>query len=58
MAGALDRLAPPLRRVLERVCLHKDGLEALERAEAWPSRPGKVALKLGHQLSWPPRFRY
>jgi hypothetical protein len=44
---ALQRLAPPLRRVVERVCLHEDGLEALERAEGWPSRSGKLALKLG-----------
>ena len=47
MADALDKLAPPLRRVVERVCLHEDGLETLERAEAWPARSGKVALKLG-----------
>jgi hypothetical protein len=44
---ALDALAPPLRRVVERVCLHEDGVEALERAEGWPARSGKVALKLG-----------
>jgi len=43
----LDKLAPPLRRVVERVCLHEDGVEALERAEGWPSRSGKLALKLG-----------
>lgn len=46
-AEALDALAPPLRRVVERVCLHEDGVEALERAEGWPARSGKVALKLG-----------
>lgn len=45
--GALERLAPPLRRVVERVCLHEDGVEALERKEGWPSRSGKIALKLG-----------
>lgn len=28
MADAWDRLAPPLRRVVHRVCLHEDGLEA------------------------------
>lgn len=43
---ALDRLAPLLRRVVERVCLHEQGLEALERAERWPTRSGKLALKL------------
>lgn len=43
----LAKLAPPLRRVVERVCLYDDGVEALERAEGWPARSGKVALKLG-----------
>lgn len=47
VAQALEALAPPLRRVVERVCLHEDGLEALERAEGWPARSGKLALKLG-----------
>lgn len=47
VAEALDKLAPQLRRVVERVCLHEDGLEALERAEGWPARSGKLALKLG-----------
>jgi hypothetical protein len=45
-AEALGRLAPPLRRVVERVCLREEGLEMLERAEAWPARSGKIALKL------------
>ena len=43
----LDLLAAPLRRTVERVCLYDDGVEALERAEGWPARSGKVALKLG-----------
>lgn len=43
---ALSKLAPSLRRVVERVCLHEQGLEAMERGEAWPARSGKVALKL------------
>lgn len=47
VAEALDKLAPQLRRVVERVCLHEDGLEALERTEGWPARSGKLALKLG-----------
>lgn len=47
VAEALDTLAPQLRRVIERVCLHEEGLEALERAEGWPARSGKIALKLG-----------
>jgi hypothetical protein len=46
VAGALVKLAPPLRRVVERVCLRDEGLEALERAESWPGRSGKIALKL------------
>ncbi len=47
VADALASIAPPLRRVVERVCLYDDGLEALERAEGWPARSGKLALKLG-----------
>jgi len=43
---ALEALAAPLRRVVERVCLHDEGLEALERGEGWPARSGKLALKL------------
>jgi hypothetical protein len=46
VSDALGRLAPPLRAVVERVCLREEGLEALERAEAWPTRSGKLALKL------------
>lgn len=44
---ALASLAAPLRRVVERVCLHEHGIEALERGEGWPARSGKIALKLG-----------
>lgn len=46
VSEALESLAPSLRRVVERVCLREEGLEALERAEAWPARSGKLALKL------------
>ncbi len=46
LADALAALAPPLRAVVERVCLREEGLEALERAESWPARSGKLALKL------------
>lgn len=42
---ALAQLAPPLRRVVERVCFHEDGLEKLERMEGWPARSAKLALK-------------
>ncbi len=47
VADALACLAAPLRQVVERVCLYEEGLEALERAEGWPMRSGKLALKLG-----------
>lgn len=47
VALALDALAPPLRRVVERACIQEEGLEAIERAENWPARSGKLALKLG-----------
>lgn len=51
---ALERLAPPLRRVIERICLQEEGVEALERAEGWPQRSGKLALKLAlGQLALP-----
>lgn len=46
-ADALAKLAEPLRRVVERVCLYEEGLEALERSEGWPARSAKLALKLG-----------
>lgn len=44
--AALDALAAPLRRVVERLCLSDHGFEALERAEHWPARSAKLALKL------------
>ena len=47
LADALAKLAEPLRRVVERVCLYEEGLEALERSEGWPARSAKLALKLG-----------
>lgn len=47
LSEALGALAAPLRRVVERVCLHEQGLEAVERAEGWPPRSAKLALKLG-----------
>jgi hypothetical protein len=46
VSDSLARLALPLRRVVESVCLREEGLEALERAETWPARSGKIALKL------------
>lgn len=47
LANVLAKLAKPLRRVVERVCLYEEGLEALERSEGWPARSAKLALKLG-----------
>jgi|SRR5688572_6762813 len=47
VSAALAALAPPLRRVVESVCLQEMGLETLERSEGWPARSGKIALKLG-----------
>jgi hypothetical protein len=47
VAEALGSLAPPLHRAVEAVCLAEEGLEAVERMEAWPPRSGKLALKLG-----------
>jgi len=42
---ALDSLAPPMRRAVERTCLHETGLATLEREECWPEASAKVALK-------------
>jgi hypothetical protein len=47
LGDALARLAAPLRRVVEGVCLKEEGLEEIERSQAWPARSGKLALKLG-----------
>jgi hypothetical protein len=44
--ASLGALAPQLRRVVEALCLHEIGLEQLERAERWPPRSAKIALKL------------
>ncbi len=46
VSDALAKLAAPLRGVVERVVLREEGLEALERVESWPTRSGKIALKL------------
>lgn len=47
IADALDELAQPLRRIVERVCFSEHGLAAIEREEGWPARSAKLALKLG-----------
>lgn len=40
-------LAAPIRRIIERVCFFEEGFEAMERAEKWPPRSAKLALKMG-----------
>lgn len=45
VAASLNSLAPPLRHVVEAVCLAEEGLELIERREAWPTRSAKLALK-------------
>jgi hypothetical protein len=44
--ASLAALAAPLRRVVEALCLHEAGLEEVEKAERWPPRSAKIALKL------------
>lgn len=43
---ALAAVGPELAGILVDVCCHDVGLEAAERAEAWPQRAGKVILQL------------
>lgn len=43
---ALAAAGPGLADVLVRVCCFHEGLEAAERALAWPTRSGKVVLRL------------
>lgn len=43
---ALAALAPPLKRVAIALLLHDCGLEDFERAQGWPTRSAKIALKL------------
>lgn len=42
---ALGSLAPILAEAVRAACLREEGLEAIERANAWPVRAGKLALK-------------
>ncbi|MGE0046171.1 MAG: DUF6456 domain-containing protein [Hyphomonadaceae bacterium] len=54
--AALKSLAPPLRSVVEALLLRDCGLEEFERAQHWPPRSAKIALKLAlAQLARPPR---
>lgn len=46
VAQALESLSPPMRRIVEAVCLADEGLEAVERMLAWPTRSAKLVLKL------------
>lgn len=43
---ALAAVGPGLTDILVRVCCFHEGLEAAERALAWPTRAGKVVLRL------------
>lgn len=45
VARSLEALAAPMRRLVERACLHEAGFAALEREECWPEASAKVALK-------------
>lgn len=44
---ALAAIGPGLDRVVFAVCIRETGMGDVERAEGWPKRSGKVALKLG-----------
>ena len=44
--AALAALGPGLGDVALRVCCHEMGLERVERALGWPSRSGKIVLKI------------
>ena len=45
--AALAALGPGLGDVALRVCCHGIGLERVEKEMGWPSRSGKIVLKLG-----------
>ena len=44
---ALGALAPMLAQAVTAACLKEQGLAEIERAQHWPARSGKLALKLG-----------
>ncbi len=45
--AALDYVGPGLSDILVRVCCFHEGLEQAERELAWPSRSGKLVLRMG-----------
>lgn len=47
--AALDAVGPGLSNILVQVCCHLEGLEQAERSLQWPSRSGKVVLKIALQ---------
>ncbi len=44
--AALDHVGPGLSDILIRVCCFNEGLEQAEKELAWPSRSGKLVLKI------------
>lgn len=44
---AMSHVGPGLSDILIRVCCFHEGLEQAERTLAWPSRSGKVVLRIG-----------
>jgi len=45
-ARALSTVGPGLSDLLFEVCCHLTGLEAMESANGWPRRSGKVVLQI------------
>ncbi len=49
-SAAVAALGPTLGALIESLCAADAGLEGVERAQGWPARSGKVALKLALSL--------
>jgi hypothetical protein len=47
LADAFDALAPAMASAVRSLCLLEKSLADIERAERWPRRSGKLALKMG-----------
>jgi hypothetical protein len=46
-AQAMNTLAPALASAVSAACLQDEGFAEIERAQAWPARSAKLAVKLG-----------